>query len=108
MVGFITLDPTATVKEIEEDFGYYYGQMDALNQRCGFGRALIKQGNVKGQIQEGNWKNNLLSGYSRVIFANGDCFEGHFKDGRQHGFGKKTYVDGRIKTGHWTNGTFSH
>jgi hypothetical protein len=36
---------------------------------------------------DGEWKNDLLNGKAKMIYANGDTYDGYWKDGKRDGLG---------------------
>lgn len=50
---------------------------------------------------EGEFIDNCILGYAKVIYLNGDIYEGEFDFECKHGKGKLTYNDGTIIEGEW-------
>ena len=107
-----------------EEISYYTGNVNIYYMRYGYGKLITKNG----IISEGNWMNNKLNGWGRVIdtqnliigegyyvdnlmegygkyyFSNGDFYEGYFKNGKMDGKGKYYWKDGEIYEGDYKNG----
>ena len=62
----------------KNDLGTYYGQIDQLGKRSGFGRQITK--NCK-HLFEGMFKNDELNGFVRAIQASGIIKEGVYENG---------------------------
>ena len=78
---------------------FYYGQWNFLHQRHGLGK-LIKDG----ELVEGEWVANKLTGHGRLIYLDGSYFIGKMKANKYHGFGKLVKINGYNYNGSWLNG----
>ena len=67
---------------------YYDGEINHLNQKHGLGQ--LKEPN---SIKIGQWKNNIFSGWGRIIRKNGQVFEGKFDNNILNGKGIYKYND---------------
>lgn len=74
--------------------GYFTGQIEVISDQGhttetlnmqGFGRLVIDGNEESGMIMEGYWEDELLTGYARVIYNNGDWFEGNWLEGKKQG-----------------------
>lgn len=74
--------------------GYFTGQIEVISDQGhttktlnmqGFGRLVIDGNEGSGMIMEGYWENELLTGYARVIYNNGDWFDGNWHEGKKQG-----------------------
>ena len=107
-----------------EIISYYIGNLNYLNLRCGYGKLIT----INGIISEGNWIcnklngwcrvidsnnftvseglyiDNILEGYGKYLFNNGDYYEGYFKNGKMDGKGKYIWKEGEIYEGEYRNG----
>jgi len=107
-----------------EIISYYIGNLNYLNLRCGYGKLIT----INGIISEGNWIcnklngwcrvidsnnftvgeglyiDNILEGYGKYLFNNGDYYEGYFKNGKMNGKGKYIWKEGEIYEGEYKNG----
>lgn len=52
-------------------------------------------------IIEGQWKNNYIDGYGRIIDQKGNCYIGEFKKGYRSGFGQFFWANGDIFQGYF-------
>jgi len=68
--------------------------------RSGYGKLTWSDGD----IYEGNWKNGAKNGYGKMTWSGGDVYEGNWKNDYQNGYGKLTWSDGDIYEGNWKNG----
>lgn len=60
----------------------------------GFGRLVIDGNMGNGMITEGFWEDDILTGFARAIYNNGDWFEGNFLEGKKEGFGSYHFENG--------------
>ena len=60
---------------------------------------------LDGGVYEGNWKNGTQNGYGKMTWSDGNVYEGNWKNGTQNGYGKMTWLDGGVYEGNWKNGT---
>ena len=82
-------------------YGEYHGQIkDGL--RNGKGRITWTVGDSKGNIYEGEWKDNAMHGKGLYIFTNGRRYKGDWYEGDMHGQGLMKYPNG-IYTGSWVH-----
>ena len=58
---------------VYKDNSYYIGTVNILNQRCGLG-VLISN---RGEKYEGNWLDDIFTGWGRYIDKDGNLFEGN-------------------------------
>ncbi len=59
----------------------------------------------KGDVYEGDFKNNAFDGYGIFTFANGSWYEGEWKNNHYDGKGIFKWADGRIYEGDFKNDT---
>lgn len=64
----------------------YVGQIDEKNQLNGLGRKIY----LGGRIEEGNFNDNKLNGFGRIMEDNKTDVIGHWKDEMLRGFCKRT------------------
>ena len=112
-----------TYKNFQE-ISYYSGYLNINYVRNGYGILYT----ISGFIYEGNWLNNKLNGYCRVIdinkkiikegkyvdnvlegygkvlIDNGDYYEGNFKNGKFDGKGNYIWYNGDVFEGEYKNG----
>ena len=84
-------------KTIELHDGKYIGET-AFCMPHGRGFKIL----VNGGVIEGNWKDGVLNGKSRLIYSNGDYFEGEFLNGTIQG-GVLVSKNGSRYEGEWEN-----
>ena len=80
--------------------------INGLKMKHGFGKlmhtATLSQ--LKNQVTEeyeGEWANDLMSGYGVYKYTSGAVFSGNWRDGNQEGFGTYQFVDGSKYEGEW-------
>lgn len=84
--------------------GYYKGEFiyeGVTKIANGKGKA-----NLRGNIAEGNWKNNKLEGSGTYEVKNGFKYIGNFKDGQFFGQGSIFYNIGNKYVGEWKDNKF--
>lgn len=87
--------------------GEYIGQVDEHDIKNGLGRVVLNsEKDCRGEIQEGEWLNNMMHGYSRIIFHNGDTYVGEFQNYKPHGTGTYSKTDGVELVGKFSEGQF--
>ena len=73
------------MKTVQFENGIKYGQfLKGTDIMEGIGRKEFNHG----QIQEGQFSNNLMNGYVREFYLNGNCYIGMCKDTKKNGKGK--------------------
>ena len=70
--------------------------------RHGISRSVGKDG----QIQEGMFDNDKLSGFARVCFKSGDYYIGQYQEGKKQGKGKYVFMNGNVLDGDWEDEKF--
>jgi len=70
----------------------------------------IKQGTfiahfASGSVFEGNFENNVKTGYGKFTWPDGEVYAGNYENGTQNGYGKFTWPDGEVYAGNYENGT---
>ena len=58
-----------------------------------------------GSVYEGNWENGTKNGYGKITWLSGSVYEGNWKNQTQNGYGKYTWSTGSVYEGNWENGT---
>lgn len=53
---------------------------------------------------EGDWRNGVMNGHGKLLFADGGCYEGDFVDGEIEGHGLRTWPDGSSYSGQFLRG----
>ncbi|CAF0837931.1 unnamed protein product [Didymodactylos carnosus] len=123
-------------EEIDEEentnnLGSYEGERNEKNERHGFGKAKLPNGDTyEGQYQngkrhgtgtyrhgkgtfiypdgskyEGEWNENVREGYGKYSYPNNDTYEGEWKNHQRSGKGTYTYAATKAQyTGTWNNG----
>jgi len=91
---------SATVDKKDGSFHYsngsvYYGRLNSVFEREGTGKLILESGDV----YEGNFEADRLSGKGKYTFANGDVYEGDFVSNVKSGQGKYVYADGEVYEG---------
>ena len=66
----------------------YTGGINEINKRHGLGQ--LKENNC---IKIGTWKNDIFSGWGRIIYNNSQVFEGKYENGKLNGKGVYKYKD---------------
>ena len=66
----------------------YTGGINEMNKRHGLGQ--LKENHC---IKIGTWKNDIFSGWGRIIFNNSQVFEGKYENGKLNGKGAYKYKD---------------
>ena len=66
----------------------YTGGINEINKRHGLGQ--LKENN---RIKIGTWKNDVFSGWGRIIYNNSQVFEGKYENGKLNGKGVYKYKD---------------
>ncbi len=60
---------------------------------------------TNGDMYEGQWKDDTITGHGTFIWRNGKKYVGDFKNGLRHGLGKLYYAPGGLEdnseSGHW-------
>lgn len=73
----------------------YVGDIVGL-QRFGTGKMTYA---ATGDVYEGSFRDDKLSGYGVITYANGDRYEGNFENSQKHGKGKFTFANGNCYEG---------
>ena len=76
----------------------YKGSWNFSYKRHGYG-ALISDG----ELNEGEWIENVFTGNGRIIFSDGSYYEGQFKDNQYSGTGKLFRMNASSYEGQWLN-----
>jgi len=89
------------VENVLYPYGEYHGQMrDGL--RNGKGRITWTVESSKGDIYEGEWKDDAMHGKGLYIFSNGKRYKGDWYEGDMHGKGLMKYTNGYYQ-GEWVH-----
>ncbi|XP_058963268.1 radial spoke head 1 homolog [Pocillopora verrucosa] len=87
--------------EISLFLGEYEGERNEKDERHGFGRALLPNGDE----YEGDYKNGKRNGNGKYTFLKSKArYEGEYSNGQKCGQGKFWYPDGSIYEGTWAEG----
>ena len=78
---------------------YYIGNVNINNKRCGKGTLV----DISGNIYEGTWDNDELSGWCRVTENNIALSEGYYINNKLNGKGERYYYDGTVYVGDFIN-----
>ena len=107
-----------------QEISYYSGYLNINYVRNGYGilytnSGFIYEGNWlnnklngycrvidinKKIIKEGRYVDNVLEGYGKVLIDNGDYYEGNFKNGKFDGKGNYIWYNGDVFEGEYKNG----
>lgn len=82
-----TTDTTAdkSVMLSQKEKGLYYGELDALNNRSGYGRTQTTKGQT---VYEGEYKNDMKNGFGVSFFKTGKVsYVGNYLNDKYNGFG---------------------
>lgn len=79
--------------------GEYDGERNELDERHGFGRAKLPNGDT----YEGYYENGKRHGQGVYRFKNGARYTGHYVEGKKNGEGVFLYPDGSKYEGGWIN-----
>ncbi|CEO98848.1 PH domain-containing protein [Plasmodiophora brassicae] len=66
------------------------------------GQGVLKSAN--GDRYDGNWQNNLENGEGTMEYANGNRYKGEWRNGKRHGRGEFYYMSGNIFKGEYADG----
>ena len=103
----IDLSEDLIYQEKDEFFCYVHGQYKA-NKRHGISRTVLTKGNFnENYIKEGQFENDIMNGFGRVIQTDGSYYVGFYKDDLKHGKGKLYNSNGTLeKDGLWEKNEF--
>ncbi|XP_025203123.1 radial spoke head 1 homolog [Melanaphis sacchari] len=79
--------------------GAYKGQRNSNNERHGFGKAILPNGDA----YVGTYKNGHRHGRGQYRFKNGAIYQGCYREGLRNGKGIMRYSDKSKYEGHWIN-----
>ena len=54
-----------------------------------------------GDLFEGNWEKDQMSGYGLYVNKSGDRYQGNFLDGKRCGYGIIEFINGDVYRGQW-------
>ncbi|NME69083.1 hypothetical protein [Flammeovirga aprica] len=78
----------------------YVGQFNGDGKRHGHGTYTWEDGTV----YQGKWRNDLMEGSGKLIFANGNSYEGNFEKGVPYGMGIYQWANGDVYQGGFLDG----
>ncbi|XP_018651571.1 hypothetical protein Smp_190140 [Schistosoma mansoni] len=91
-------------EEIEEEEGVYLGEYEGgrneRDERHGYGKAILPNGDT----YEGMYENGKRNGSGVYRFKNGARYDGTYEDNKRQGQGTFYYPDGSIYEGNWSEG----
>jgi len=84
---------------INFDFKEFTDKCVSGNCISGFGKLVF----ANGESYEGNFKMGLFHGDGTYLHKNGSKYVGEFNEQRKHGIGSYSFSDGGVYTGEWQN-----
>ncbi len=85
---------------IEYSNGDFYKGDIVNGLRQGFGTMNFA---ATGDVYEGYFSNDKLTGNGKFIYSNGDIYEGAVVDSKKQGYGKFVYANGNVYVGYFDN-----
>ena len=104
--GYLVFNKELNINSTEGKWTYHHARGDVFegnyknNLKDGFGKLTW----VGGDIYEGNWKNDARNGYGKNTWVSGNVFEGNYKNNAREGLGKMTWVSGNVFEGIYKHG----
>lgn len=92
------IDAVNQTIEYSNGDSYKGGIVNGLRQ--GYG---VMKFSATGDVYEGYFSNDQLTGNGKFIYANGDLYEGSVLDSKKHGYGKFSYANGNTYEGNFEN-----
>lgn len=96
--------------------------LDYLNRTIRYDNGNVYVGDIKGierngtgtmsfaatgDVYEGSFLNDKMTGTCVMTYANGDKYEGSMQDGKRHGRGVMTFANGSVYDGNYENDTMN-